>query len=254
MHSATFIDNIKLIIVKDKNKGGELVASLIQHFLKYKKKSVFGLATGETMIPIYANLKKLYRKRRINFSYVKTFNLDEYIGLNINDKESLRRFMDTNFFDYVNIRKVNIGFLDGKAKDSKKECKKYEKKIEGAGGIDLQILGIGRDGHIGFNEPGSSIKSKTRKVKLSATTKKDNKSFFKLSKVPDYALTIGISNILQAKQIVLIAFGKNKSKAINLAINGKISNKIPASFLRKHPNVTLVLDKSAASQLLKNNK
>ena len=234
---------MKLLILNNTKEMAEKTAAIICEEIKKKHDLILGLATGKTMIPLYKKLVYFYKKRKINFSRVRTFNLDEYFGIGKEDKKSLRYFMDINFFNKVKIKKENIHFLNGNNKNWKEECRNYESTIRKFNGVDLQILGIGRNGHIGFNEPGSSLKSRTRKVKLSDITLKDN------GNVPRQALTIGIKTIIRARRIILLANGKHKADAIAKVINGKISNKIPASILKKHKEVAFIIDKGAASKL-----
>lgn len=235
---------MKIIIAKNKKESIKKAVSIISAIIKKKPKSVLGLATGKTMVPLYKELVKKYKKNEINFSKVSTFNLDEYSDLSENDKKSFHYFMNKYFFNHVNISKKNIHFPDS-------NFEKYEKMIFASGGIDLQILGIGHNGHIGFNEPGSSFHSKTRKIKLSDDTRKFN--FLRLSKnIPKHAFTMGIKTIMSSKKIILLAFGKEKTEAIAKTIHGKITEKVPASVLRKHKNAIFIIDKKAAGKLKQN--
>jgi glucosamine-6-phosphate deaminase len=213
---------MKLLIFKNKRGAVKRTADIISNQIKKKPNCVLGLATGKTMVPLYKELIK----RKLDFSKVKTFNLDEYTG-----KRIMHYFMDKYFFRKINIKKENIHFPDSKTKKITR--------------IDLQILGIGRNGHIGFNEPGSSFNSKLRKVKLSKETKKANKIKF------NYAYTLGIKDIMNSKKIILLAFGKGKADIIKKTLEGEITEKVPASFLRKHKNATLILEKEAAIKLRK---
>lgn len=233
---------IELIREKNKKKVAEASAKIVLQEIKKKPNLILGLATGRTMAPFYKELVKRAKKEKISFANVKTFNLDEYAGIREKDKESLRYFMNKNFFSKVDLKKENINFLDGKARNFKKECLRYENKIKKSGGIDLQVLGIGRNGHIAFNEPGSSIKSKTRKVRLSEETRKVD--FGSLKDAPEFALTTGISTILNSRKILLLTFGKEKKKAVQNSLHGKISSKVPASFLRRHKKVIFVVDEA----------
>ncbi len=240
---------MKVIIVQNKKEGGACAAKLILNRIKKKKNTTFGLATGKTMIPLYKKLSGLYKRGEINFSRVRCFNLDEYIGFNKNDKKSNYRFIKKYFFRKVNIREENIFFLDGKASDPILECKKYEERIKKYGGIDLQILGIGINGHIGFNEPGSSFSSRTRKVMLRNETRHANAWLFgSFKRVPRYALTTGIETILSARKIVLLAFGKDKAAAVAATFK-RATKQVPASVLQRHPNVTFIIDRAASANL-----
>ncbi|MDO8508300.1 MAG: glucosamine-6-phosphate deaminase [Nanoarchaeota archaeon] len=242
---------MKIIIVDNYLGVGAKGAEIVAGEINKNKKLVLGLATGETMIPFYRSLIKMAKSKKINIKGIKTFNLDEYAGFGKDNKDSYYHFMDKNFFSKVGIPAENVNFLNGKNKNLNLECKNYEKMIKKFGGIDLQVLGIGRDGHIGFNEPGSKFNSKTRMVLLSKLTRKDNSRFFghKLERVPKKSLTMGISTIMSARKILLLASGANKAEIIHRALHGEVNAKVPASFLQRHKNVIVILDKDAGSEL-----
>jgi glucosamine-6-phosphate deaminase len=243
-------DVLKLIIVDDYKEMSRKAASIVAEELRKKKNLVLGLATGGTPLGLYSELIRMHKEEKLDFSQVKTFNLDEYLGLDPDNEQSYHYFMFHNFFNYVNIDKKNVHIPDGKAKDPKAFCIEYERLIKEAGGIDLQILGIGSNGHIAFNEPGSPIDSRTRVVDLSEQTIKDNTRFFKNeSEVPRKAISMGIGTIMEAKKIILLASGKNKADAIAKTVEGKPTEEVPASLLQKHPDVTIIIDKEAASKL-----
>lgn len=213
-----------------------------------KPNSVLGLATGSTPLKPYGQMIDLYKKGVVDFSKVTTFNLDEYVNLDVNDKNSYHSFMHENLFDHINIPADHINFLDGNAEDPEKECRDYEEKIKKAGGIDIQLLGIGSNGHIAFNEPADCFQRWSHVVTLKESTVKDNSRFFKsIDEVPTQALTMGIGSIMQAKKILIIAIGENKAKAIKQLIDGNVTPMCPASVLQFHTDVTLMLDKAAAS-------
>ncbi len=213
-----------------------------------KPNSVLGLATGSTPLKPYSQMIELYKKGVVDFSKVTTFNLDEYVNLDVNDKNSYHTFMHENLFDHINIPEENINFLDGNASDPDEECKRYEEKIKAAGGIDIQLLGIGSNGHIAFNEPADCFQRWSHVVTLKKSTVSDNSRFFKsIDEVPTQALTMGIGSIMQAKKILIIAIGENKAKAIKQLIDGNVTPMCPASVLQFHTDVTLMLDKAAAS-------
>lgn len=215
-----------------------------------KPDSVLGLATGSTPIKAYKQMIDLYSKGVVDFSQVTTFNLDEYVNLDVKDKNSYHTFMHENLFDHVNIPEENTNFLDGNAQDLEQECRDYEKKIKKAGGIDIQLLGIGSNGHIAFNEPADCFQRWSHVVTLKESTVKDNSRFFKsIDEVPTQAVTMGIGSIMQAKKILIIALGTNKAKAIKQLIDGNVTPMCPASVLQFHTDVTLMLDKGAASLL-----
>lgn len=199
---------------------------------------------------MYKELVKLYNNGDINFSEVKTFNLDEYYGLNKENHQSYHYYMMENLFKHINIKEENINIANGKAESIEKECEEYERKIDNAGGIDLQVLGIGRNGHIGFNEPDLKFEAKTHLVKLDEDTIKANSRFFdSIEEVPKLAISMGIKTIMHTKKIILLASGKEKAEAIYKAVKGKITPELPASVLQLHPDVTLIVDKDAASLL-----
>ena len=215
-----------------------------------KPNSVLGLATGSTPLKPYGQMIDLYKKGVVDFSKVTTFNLDEYVNLDVNDKNSYHSFMHENLFDHINIPEESINFLNGNASDPEKECEEYENKIKKAGGIDIQLLGIGSNGHIAFNEPSDCFQRWSHVVNLKESTVKDNSRFFKsIEEVPTQAVTMGIGSIMQAKKILIIAIGENKAKAIKQLINGNVTPQCPASVLQFHTDVTLMLDRGAASLL-----
>ena len=215
-----------------------------------KPDSVLGLATGSTPLKPYSHMIKLYNQGAVDFSKVTTFNLDEYCNLDVKDVNSYHSFMHTNLFDHINIPEENINFLNGNAEDLEEECKQYELKIKKAGGIDIQLLGIGSNGHIAFNEPSDAFQRWSHVVALKESTIKDNSRFFKsIDEVPTHAVTMGIGSIMQAKRILIIAIGENKAKAVKQLIDGNVTPQCPASVLQFHTDVTLMLDKGAASLL-----
>lgn len=215
-----------------------------------KPDSVLGLATGSTPLKPYGQMIELYKKGVVDFSSVTTFNLDEYVNLDINDKNSYHSFMHENLFDHINIPEKSINFLNGNAEDLEQECKDYEQKIKNAGGIDIQLLGIGSNGHIAFNEPADCFQRWSHVVTLKESTVQDNSRFFNsIEEVPTQAVTMGIGSIMQAKKILIIALGTNKAKAIKQLIDGNVTPMCPASVLQFHTDVTLMLDKAAASLL-----
>ena len=195
---------MEIIVCKTKEEASRKAAALVAALVKKNPKAVLGLATGSTPIPLYKELIALNKAKKISFKQVRSWNLDEYWGLPPTHDQSYRYFMDTNLFDHVDIAKKSTHVLNGLAKDAAKECAAYEKAIKAAGGIDLQVLGIGSDGHIAFNEPGSSLASRTRLVSLTPQTVKDNSRFFKkAADVPRYALSMGVGSIMEAKRVVL---------------------------------------------------
>lgn len=216
-------------------------------FARRKPKAVFGFATGSTPLGAYSYMVSEYRAGRTSFSQIKTFNLDEYCGLPKDHQNSFFAFMQQNLFSQTDIVAENIHFLDGTAADVRKECERYDAKINAAGGIDVQLLGIGCNGHIGFNEPGNYFSEGSFKVKLTANTMEENSVYFDDAEMPGYALTMGIGSIFRARKIVLIALGEQKAQAINEMLRGKITPRCPASILKLHDNVSVFLDETAAS-------
>jgi len=229
---------------------GKQAAQLIAAEMKKKPAFVLGLATGSTPISLYQELSRLNRAGEIDFSQVSSFNLDEYVGLLGTHDQSYRYFMNKNLFDHVNIDKKRTHAPDGMAKDLEAHCAEYEKMMKEAGGVDYQVLGIGSNGHIGFNEPGSSLASRTRVVDLTENTIKDNSRFFTSSKdVPTKAISMGIGTILESKHAVLVANGANKAEVVAASIEGCVTASVPASALQFHPAITWVITKDAATKL-----
>lgn len=240
---------MKIIVVSDYERMSEEVAKIVQAQIAVKPDSVLGLATGSTPLGTYRKLVEM-AKDGLDFSQVTTFNLDEYVGLAGDHPQSYRYYMEQNLFSGVNIPRKKTFIPNGTAADLAAECAAYEEKIKGAGGIDLQLLGIGSNAHIGFNEPGSEFGSTTRLVDLAESTIEDNSRFFaSREEVPTQAISMGIKSIMQAKQIVLMANGENKADAIWATVLGPVTSDVPASVLQLHPFVTLVLDEAAASKL-----
>ena len=232
------------------------IASLIQEKQAKGKHCVLGLATGSSPISVYKHLIKLHREKGLSFKNVITFNLDEYYGLKPNDINSYHFFMHENLFDHIDIPEENINIPSGTIDADKVRdyCKAYEKKVADLGGLDFQLLGIGRTGHVGFNEPGSNANSQTRLVTLDHLTRFDAAgSFYGIDNVPSKAITMGIKTILSAKRIVLLAWGTNKSEIIHKAVEGELTPNIPTTYLQKHNDTTLVLDHQSASGLTRNN-
>lgn len=230
---------------------GKHAAKRIKQLLELKPDAVIGMATGSTPEPMYAELVRMHKEEGLDFSRATFFNLDEYAGLRPDHPESYHAYMQTHLYDHINADPAKIHILDGKAKRLGNEVLTFEAKIKAAGGIDLQILGIGTNGHIGFCEPGTSFNSRTHVVKLAQSTRQDNARFFggKVSKTPEYALTMGIQTIMDAKRIILLANGEGKAAAIRSAAQGPVSPNTPASILQEHDNVTFMLDPAAAQSL-----
>lgn len=232
---------MKIIQCSDYNELSLYVAQQFAQTIKSKPDCVLGFATGSTPIGAYKKLREMYDKGEIDFSKVTSFNLDEYYPIPPTDKNSYHYFMKENLFSHINLPEANINIPDGITTNPDDECKKYDERIERAGGIDLQLLGIGVNGHIGFNEPSASLESMTHKTSLTEQTVKSNARFFNSpEEVPRFALTMGIGSIMKAKRIILAASGENKMKAVEMLESGKINTMWPATVLNAHPNVTLV--------------
>ncbi len=219
-------------------------AAIIAAQVISKPESILGLATGSSPLGTYDCLVKAYENNDLDFSKVTSVNLDEYVGLKGDNDQSYRYFMDTNLFSKINIRKEYTFVPNGCAEDVSKECKEYDARIESLGGIDIQLLGIGLDGHIGFNEPDEAFIKETHLVKLDPSTIEANARFFSSADdVPKQAVTMGMGGIMGAKKVLLIANGKNKEEIIKKAFFGPITPKVPASILQLHPDVTVIYSK-----------
>lgn len=232
-------------------EAGRIVASTVST----NPKVALGLATGSTMLGMYQELVRRHKEERLDFSQAVTFNLDEYLGLSAAHPQSFHRFMRENFFDHVNAPVSRIHIPDGTIAGGYEEyCDSYERAIREAGGIELQVLGIGRNGHIGFNEPTSSFASRTRLKVLTDETIADNRKFFEAGEaMPQCAITMGIGTILEARKILILATGEAKAEAVERAIEGPITASVTASCLQLHADVTFVIDEGAASRLKQKN-
>jgi glucosamine-6-phosphate deaminase len=241
---------MEVIIKSTYEEMSAAAAQKVVKLLNTKPNAVLGMATGSTPLGLYQELVRLHREEGLDFSQVTTFNLDEYVGLRPDHPQSYHYFMHENFFQHVNVPKQNIYIPSGNTSNYRAFCSWYEQRIEECGGIDLQILGIGSDGHVAFNEPGSSLSSRTRLKTLAKQTIDDNARFFeKREDVPVYAITMGVGTILEAGQLVLLANGKNKAEAVAKAVEGPVTSMITASALQLHPSAKVFLDDEASSQL-----
>lgn len=237
---------MEIIIQETSQDAANAAASIIAKLLNDKPNAVLGLATGSTPLPLYQRLIEL----KLDWSHVITFNLDEYIGLPRDHAQTYHTFMWENLFKHTNINPANVHIPDGNAADIPKFCADYEALIKAKGGIDIQVLGIGSDGHIGFNEPTSSLASRTRIKTLTQQTRKDNARFFgSEEEIPHHVITMGIGTIMEARQNILLAFGENKAQAIAEAVEGPMQAVNPATILQMHPNAKFFLDTKAASLL-----
>lgn len=239
-----------IIKVKDYQEMSEKACSLIMKKLQETKSPVFGLATGSTPEGLYERLIEKTKQNEISFKNATSFNLDEYVGLDKDDPNSYHHFMDEKLFNQIDIEKKNTNLPNGVAEDLEKECRDYEALIREAGNIDVQILGIGVNGHIGFNEPGTSFSSRTQVVDLAESTLNANaRNFDSIDQVPTQALTMGIESIMESKEIILLASGESKAEAVFKLINGDVSEDFPASILQKHNHVTIIADEAAFSKV-----
>lgn len=241
---------MEIIIQSTVAAAQQEAAGLIRHQVRSNADSVLGLATGSTPIGVYALLAGMHARGELDFSRVRTFNLDEYLGLAPDHPCAYRHFMQEHLFNHVNIPTENVHFPDGLATDVPTHCADYEAQIQRVGGIDLQLLGIGRDGHIGFNEPSSSLSSRTRIKTITPQTVADNARFFRsVDEVPRHVITMGVGTIMDARQCLLLATGTSKATAVARMAEGPVTADCPASILQMHPCCRLVVDESAAAQL-----
>lgn len=242
---------MKLIITKDYSEMCKHASRIFAAQLTLKPNSVLGLATGSTPVGIYKELIQMVQEGRLDFSEAFTVNLDEYEALPQEHDQSYRYFMDHQLFNHINISLENTFVPNGTAADLNEECDNYDALVEGLGGVDIQLLGIGNNGHIGFNEPCNDFSEATHVVDLTASTIEANARFFpSMEDVPKRAITMGIGTIMRSRKIVLVANGKAKAKIISDMFEGPITPLVPASVLRLHPDVTIIVDEEAASKLL----
>jgi len=241
---------VKIIKAKDYNDLSRKAANILSAQVILKENSVLGLATGNSPIGVYQQLVEWYLKGDIDFSRVTTVNLDEYLGLPPSNEQSYRYFMNKNLFSHINIDPDNTYVPDGVSADPELECGWYENLIRKLGGIDMQLLGFGHNGHIGFNEPGSAFEAETHIVSLTESTIQANRQNFKsIDEMPKQAYTVGIKTIMQARRIVVVVSGEHKAEIVKEALRGPITPQVPASVLQLHNNVTLVADEAALSLL-----
>ena len=237
------------VIITTREDAAKQAAQQYVELLAKKPDAVLGLATGSTPLGLYAELVRLCAEGKLSFAQAKSYNLDEYVGLDGSHDQSYRYFMDHNLFEHIDIKRENTHVPSGFVKDDE-EAAEYDAEIAAAGGVDLQLLGIGRNGHIGFNEPLTPFDSLTHIVKLTESTREANKRFFKsIDEVPTHAVTMGIHTVMKARSIILMAFGADKAEVIKQTIEGKPTISVPASLLQLHEDVTVYLDGEAASLL-----
>lgn len=241
---------MKLLVVKDYEEMSDVATKIFKDVISEKPNAVLGLATGSTPIGLYKKLIEMNKNNEIDFSNVKTVNLDEYVGLGEENPQSYRYFMNENFFNHVNIDKSNTFVPNGLAEDLDEEAKNYDNKIDELGGVDIQILGVGSNGHIAFNEPGDFLISETHVTSLAQSTIEANARFFNsIDEVPTKALSMGVGHIMKAKKIVLLVKGEDKAEAIKGLLSGNITTDNPATFLQMHKDVTVIIDKAMAKAI-----
>lgn len=239
-----------MYILKNEVEGGKKAAEIIKEVINEKNDAVLGLATGSTPIEMYKALIEMYKNGEVSFKNVKSVNLDEYVGLAGDHEQSYRYFMDENLFNHVDIDKNNTYVPNGLSKDFEKEAIEYEKLIEKLGRQDCQVLGVGKNGHIGFNEPHSELNAVTHVEDLTESTIDANKRFFEsVNDVPKKAISMGMGSILKARKIILLAFGEAKADVIKSLEDSIITPQIPVTLLKLHPDVTVIVNEAAASKL-----
>ena len=241
---------LKIIPVKNKNEGGKITAKIIIDMINEKENATLGLATGSSPESTYKELVMAYERGKVSFDKVRTINLDEYVGVPKDSDQSYHFYMYDRLFSKVDIREENINIPNGMAEDLDEECKRYNDVIRSLSPVDIQLLGIGHNGHIGFNEPSEAFAMGTHVVELSKSTIEANSRFFNdESQVPKQAITMGVGQIMKARNIVLLAFGLDKSEILYRALYGEISSLCPASILQKHDNLIVVADYDAITQI-----
>jgi len=241
----------RISVFRDEDAMAQALTTRIAAAIAANPAIVLGLATGRTPIRFYHQFASLVEQGRVDLSQASTFNLDEFLALPCDHPGSFRSFMDTHLFGRVNLAAERIHFLDGTARDTEQECERYEREIVAAGGIDIQILGVGTNGHIGFNEPAPALEPRAHRVTLAQETREANAGLFgnDPSRVPTEALSMGMATILHARSIVLLASGASKSVVIERAVRGPITPELPVSFLQLHHDVEIMVDEAAASRL-----
>ena len=242
---------MKVIVLDNPVQISEAAADIIIKQVNNKHGSVLGFATGASPVETYKRIIEAYEKGEVSLKYITTFNLDEYVGLDRENVNSYFYFMKDNLFGKTDVDFSRVNFLSGTADNNEEECRRYSEKIKESGGIDIQILGIGTNGHIGFNEPGDTFADGPFAVKLTQSTIDSNKKYFEAvdDTMPEYALTMGIGDIMRSRKIILIATGESKAKAVKALVEGEVSPECPASILKLHGDVTVFLDKESASLL-----
>jgi glucosamine-6-phosphate deaminase len=241
---------MEVIIKEDYEEISKLAARIIGGIVRHVPRAVLGLATGGTPVGCYRELVRMHNEEDLDFSQIVTFNLDEYVGIAEDHEQSYHRFMWDNLFSHINVVAANVHIPDGNAEDLHEACDDYEVEMDEHGGVDVQLLGIGSNGHLAFNEPGSSLGSRTRIKTLTERTRQDNSRYFdSIDEVPKYCVTMGIGTIMESGKLLLLANGASKAEAIAAAVEGPITASVPASAIQLHPDVTVIMDRAAASKL-----
>lgn len=241
---------MEVIIKENYEEMSKLAAQIIARIVKQRPRAVLGLATGSTPVGCYQEMVRMHKEEGLDFSQIVTFNLDEYVGIPEDHEQSYHRFMWDNLFSKINIVKANVHVPDGNAGDLHAACDEYEMEMDEHGGVDIQLLGIGGNGHLAFNEPGSSLGGRTKIKTLTERTRQDNSRFFdSIDDVPKYCVTMGVGTIMESGKLLLLANGENKADAIAAAVEGPITASVPASVIQLHPDVTVIMDKAAAAKL-----
>jgi len=236
---------MRLVVFPDTQSAGRAAAREAAGLLRSKADVNLGFATGHTMIPVYGELVRLHEEAGLSFKRARTFNLDEYVGLGRGDSDSYYEYMMHRFVEQTDLSEDWFFIPDGKAPDPEAECERYERLIKECGGIDLQLLGLGRNGHIGFNEPGSSPESRTRVVALAEKTREVNETDFRKAEPPRHAITMGLATILEARRIVMVVTGWEKAEILKAVLTTPPTSEVPATYLHDHPEVTLIADREA---------
>lgn len=240
---------MEVVILPSPEEVTRLAANLVARLVRETPTCVLGLPTGNTPLKVYQALVRMHREQGLDFSRVTTFNLDEYLGLEYDHPASYRRYMWEQFFGHINISQDNVHIPDSKTDNVERFCMMYEHAIAEAGGIDLQLLGLGEDGHIGFNEPTSSLASRTRLKTLTDATMHRNQTTFEKGKMPRHVITMGVGTIMESRRCVILAFGRQKAKAVAGMIEGPVTAFVPASALQLHPETIALVDEAAATDL-----
>ena len=242
-------DTLRTRVLPDYEAMSAAAADVVASKLREEPGAVFMIPTGTTPLGMYRRLVAMHEREGLSFARATFFNLDEYLGLPPDHPASYHVYMQKNFYGRVDVDPERVHLPDGFAPDPEAECERYEREIRAAGGVNLCVLGIGRNGHIGFNEPGASFDSRTRVVRLAETTRRVNAADFEGERAPERAISVGMRTISDSREVLLLASGANKARAVGAAVGGEVSEEVPASALRRHPNVAFLLDRNAASAL-----